>query len=195
MDGRGLVKSQDIFLLLKLLSLELPRAQAEGGDLALVLGPDAYSVRGLAESTGVSKSEVANAFKRCTDVGLLKTDRYSGLPVINRAGLLEFLVHGLRYVFPASLGGLTRGMPTGVGAPVMAGKLLSAGELLPVWADAEGGHMGLAVEPLFKTVPMSARRDRMLYDLLALTDALRLGRPREHAVAAQMLADKMAASA
>lgn len=32
----------------------------------------------------------------------------------------------------------------------------------------------------------------VLYDLLALTDALRVGKPRVQAVAAQMLADRMA---
>jgi hypothetical protein len=52
--------------------------------------------------------------------------------------------------------------------------------------------MGQSVEPLFKSVPMSVRRDPVLYDLLALTDALRVGKPREHALAAQMLADRMA---
>jgi hypothetical protein len=51
------------------------------------------------------------------------------------------------------------------------------------------------VEPLFKSVPMSVRRDPVLYDLLALTDALRVGKPREQAVAAQMLADRMAVAA
>ncbi|WP_228768282.1 hypothetical protein [Limnohabitans sp. DM1] len=160
-----------------------------------LLSPEDYSVRGLADSTGVSKSEVANALKRCTDVGLLKTDRYTGCPVVNRAGLYEFLVHGIRYVFPARLGELTRGIPTAVGAPVLADKLMSAGDLVPVWSDAAGSCMGQSVEPLFKSVPMSVRRDPVLYDLLALTDALRVGKPREQALAAQMLADRMAVAA
>ena len=202
------MKSQDIFLLLKLLSLELrhgPRERAEGvksrdaeveGEQAEALSlPEDYSVRGLAGSTGVSKSEVANALKRCTDVGLLKTDRYTGCLVVNRAGLYEFLAHGIRYVFPARLGALTRGMPTAVGAPVLADKLMSASELVPVWSDPAGSCMGQSVEPLFKSVPMSVRRDPLLYDLLALTDALRVGKPREHALAAQMLADRMVVAA
>jgi hypothetical protein len=206
--GALAVKSQDIFLLLKLLSLELPHGPRERGDGpqpadASVAGgqtvalsvPEDYSVRGLAESTGVSKSEVANALKRCTDVGLLKFDRYTGCPVVNRAGLYEFLAHGIRYVFPARLGELTRGIPTAVGAPVLADKLMSGGDLVPVWSDAAGSCMGQSVEPLFKSVPMSVRRDPVLYDLLALTDALRVGKPREHALAAQMLADRMAVAA
>lgn len=49
------------------------------------------SVRGLAGSTGVSKSEVPTALKRCTDVGLLKTDRYTGCPVVNWAGFYDLL--------------------------------------------------------------------------------------------------------
>ena len=206
--GVLVVKSQDIFLLLKLLSLELPHGSRErgqgvqstdglvvGGQAEPMSAPEDYSVRGLADSTGVSKSEVANALKRCTDVGLLKTDRYTGCPVVNRVGLYGFLAHGIRYVFPARLGELTRGIPTAVGAPVLADKLMSAGDLVPVWSDAAGSCMGQSVEPLFKSVPMSVRRDPVLYDLLALTDALRVGKPREQALAAQMLADRMAVAA
>lgn len=42
--------------------------------------------------------------------------------------LLEFIVHGVKYVFPAKEGRLARGVPTAFGAPVLKGKMLTAGE-------------------------------------------------------------------
>ena len=219
------MKSQDVFLLLKLVSLELLHADSQRAGLAVAdehgfakaswqdwepeaqtdSGPDwsaslsddnfgrqwmdsQYTVRGLQDSTGISKTEVAAALKRCQEVGLVMSDRHTQWPVVNRKGLWEFLVHGLRYVFPAKAGALTRGIATGVGAPVLQGQLMSAGDLLPVWPDARGNTKGLSVAPLFKSVPHAARRDPRLYALLALTDAVRMGRPREHALAAKALA-------
>lgn len=220
------MKSQDIFLLLKLLSLEKLHAQIEQlgesaadeygfamgtwqdwpaeaqphADLNAAVPDEAYSdrwfasrysVRGLAESTGISKSEVAAVLKRCTEVGLAKPDRYTQWPTANRTGLWEFLVYGLRYVFPGRPGELTRGIATSVGAPVFANKLMSGGDLLPVWPDPTGKTMGLAITPLFKTVPHSVKQDPRLYALLALVDALRLGKPRERTFAADALAGWM----
>jgi hypothetical protein len=39
------------------------------------------------------------------------------------------------------------------------------------------------VQPLDRSVPQAARRDPALYDLLALVDALRIGRARERGLA------------
>src|SRR5882724_29583 len=36
---------------------------------------------------------------------------------VNRTALLEFLIHGVKYAFPAQRGPLTRGLPTGYAAP------------------------------------------------------------------------------
>lgn len=46
-------------------------------------------------------------------------------------------------------------------------------------AYANGKSKGLAVEPLFKSVPEAALRDERLYEYLALIDASRLGNQRE----------------
>lgn len=220
-DGvsRTKMKSQDILLLLKVVSLSQQANQTadqfpqnwKDWDLTAVLDEgsaheavdeqdgafsnvaadqppyDPYSVRGLALSTGISKSEVSMALKRCYANGLAKRDRHSGAPRVNTKSLCEFIVHGLRYVFPAKPGEVTRGIATGFAAPVLQDKLMSAGELVPVWADARGDTKGLAVEPLFKTAPMAVKQDRTLYAFLALVDAIRLGQPRERKLAAQTL--------
>jgi hypothetical protein len=208
------LKSQDIFLLLKIISLRIQHEEAEAGastgsmwrdwdsgdSLHTDIGPgipdelfthawlgQQFSVRGLSASTGISKSEVSAALKRCMAVGLAKPDRLTQWPTVNRQWLWEFLVHGVRLVFPVQAGELTRGIATGVGAPVLAQKLMTAGDLVPVWPDPLGRTMGLAVVPLFKTVPQAVKRDPRLYALLALVDAIRLGRPREQKFAAGAL--------
>ncbi len=90
-------------------------------------------------------------------------------------------------MFPAKPGEITRGIATGLAAPVLQGKIMTAGEFVPVWPDARGNTKGQAVEPLFKSVPYAVRKDPQLYALLALTDAIRFGQAREHKYAAEKL--------
>ena len=204
------MKSQDILLLLKLVSLERQQGAAMPGNRAelgipddwhgwanlpeeevappVPVGEEAFSVRALEESTGISKSEVSGALRRCLDVGLAKLERGSGLPRANTRALLGFVMNGLKYVFPARPGPLVRGIPTAHAAPVLAGRLLSAGEHIHVWEDAHGSVQGQRVEPLYKSVPRSVRRDAALYAMLALVDAVRLGQERESALAGKLLA-------
>ncbi|BAU58724.1 hypothetical protein HH1059_20220 [Halorhodospira halochloris] len=148
-----------------------------------------YSVRALAEETGISKSQVSLALQRCLEVGLVRKERSTGVPRANVRALLKFIVHGVRYVFPAKPGEITRGIATTFAAPVLEGQLYSAGELPMVWPDARGNSKGQAIEPLFKSVPFAVRRDPELYAMLALVDAIRLGHPRESKVAAERLAE------
>ncbi|MDO6748040.1 hypothetical protein [Gilvimarinus sp. 1_MG-2023] len=172
------MKSKDILLLLKMVSLEQSSHANE---------PHQYSVRALAQATGISKSELNQALNRCIHVGLVARDRPTNLPRVNRRALLGFLREGIKYVFPASLGPVVRGIPTAFAAPTLVGKVMSAGDLLPVWPDAKATDMGQGVEPLCKAVPAAAAQDEKLYKLLALVDAIRLGRPREAKVASDML--------
>lgn len=145
------------------------------------------SVRGLADETGISKSEVSQSLKRNYFAGLAKPDRETDLPRANLNALREFVVHGLRYVFPVRRAELTRGIATGLAAPVLQGQLMTAGELAPVWPDAKGSSKGQAIAPLFKSVPFAVRKDRRLYEYLALADAIRMGQPRERTLASELL--------
>lgn len=150
-----------------------------------------YSVRALAEATGISKSQISLSLQRCQEVGLTRKDRRSGVPRVNNRALLDFIVHGVRYVFPAKPGEITRGIATTFAAPVLEGRLYSAGELPMVWSDARGNSKGQSIEPLFKSVPYAVRRDPELYSMLALVDAIRLGHPRENRLATHQLAVHM----
>lgn len=200
------MKSQDIVLLLKLVSLGhliaghrsrvaqgIPDdwqgwAVTDGAEAAPVPSPeDPYALRALAEATGISKSELSGVLRRCVAVGLAKPDRKTGRPQTNTKALSEFIAYGLKYVFPAKPGAMVRGIPTAHAAPVLSGRLLSGGEDIYVWEDAEGNAKGQRVEPLFRSVPIAVRRDPELYAMLALVDAIRLGQERESALARKLL--------
>ena len=205
------MKSQDIVILLKLISLDQQvkqnSKQPEKVDSNVWVGwslnesPESYQVqpvldeafsnRGLEASTGISKSEVNASIKRSIAVGMAKLDRKSNQPKANVTALLEFIVHGIKYVYPANPSAITRGIPTSFAAPVLKGKLMTAGEFIYVWPDAMGKEQGQAVEPLYKTVPMAVKKDPRLYGYLALIDAIRLGQGRENSFAAKELEKRL----
>ncbi len=167
------MKSQDILILLKLISLhQNDKVQAED-----------FSVRALAASTGISKTEINASLKRSMTVGLAKRDRKSQLPTANSKALLDFIVSGLRYVFPANPGAIARGMVTGFEAPGLQGLLSAIGENNYVWPDAESSEKGQVIVPLYKTAPLAAKQDPKLYQSMALVDAIRLGDARELSIA------------
>src|SRR5262249_5021786 len=101
----------------------------------------------------------------------------------NIASLEEFLVHGLKYAFPAERGALTRGVATSYGAPPLNAVLRAPDEPIPVWPCAEGKQRGISLSPLYKSAPIAALRDTSFHELLALVDALRDGRARERKLA------------
>ncbi len=105
---------------------------------------------------------------------------------VNRRALAEFLVHGLKYVFPARCGPIVRGIPTAHAAPPLSDLLSDAGPSL-VWPDPSGDVRGESIEPLHKSVPGAARKDSSLYRSLALIDAIRVGRARDRKIAAKKL--------
>ena len=215
------MKSQDILLLLKLVSLEkqvkkipfyLESKWTDWDDLGDFEGRQAqlhfddvensvkwsesslrddfymqYSVRSLEESTGISKSEVSMALKRCIDSGLAKQGFIAGELIINIAALQNLIIYALKYVFQVKPAQITRGIATAWAAPVLNKHILSAGDFIPVWTDARGQTKGMAIAPLFKSVPYAIRRDPRLYAYLALVDAIRIGQPRESKVATEML--------
>jgi hypothetical protein len=154
---------------------------------SLTVWSEAYSLRALSASLGLSKSEISNSMARCRESGLLTNDYDTGLAKVNRRELLKITEHALKYFFPVKPGAMVRGIPTGFAAPALSKSIKSAGGLIPVWPDALGTERGQAIEPLYKTVPEAVKKDRILYHYLALVDAIRLGGPRECGVAVGIL--------
>jgi hypothetical protein len=60
-----------------------------------------------------------------------------------------------------------------------------------VWPDPTGEQRGISFHPLYPTAPAAAKRDRQLYELLALFDALRGGAARERQIASQLLSERL----
>jgi len=152
---------------------------------------DRYSVRNLEAMTGISKSEISASLKRSISVGLAVLGRNTKSPRANSRALKEFIEYGLKYVFPAEPGKIMRGIPTSFAAPIMAGKLMSAGDVINVWPDPTGKEKGQSIQPLFKSVPRAVKQDPELYKLLALVDAIRLGNARESKIAIELLEESL----
>lgn len=143
----------------------------------------------IAADLGLSPSEVHGGLKRLHQARLVHGQELQDKP--NIAALEEFLLHGLKYAFPAEHGQATRGMPTSYAAEPLS-KFISAGDdLPPVWPFPEGDTRGLALQPLYRTAPAASLRDSLLYEYLSLIDAIRNGRVRERKVAERELLKRL----
>ncbi len=106
--------------------------------------------------------------------------------VVNRHNLAEFALHGAKYAFAPERLPVGPGVPTSHAAPAFAGVFADGHEPL-VWPDPHGTVRGEGLLPLHPCVPGAALRDAALYELLALFDALRVGRARERGLASTRL--------
>jgi hypothetical protein len=105
--------------------------------------------------------------------------------------LEPFVLHGAPYSFPPVRGEMTIGFPTAYGVGPLKEKVLFSDENPPVWPHPEGTHRGLTLQPLYENLPLAARDDAALYELLALFDALRIGQARERELATGLLQERL----
>jgi len=139
----------------------------------------------LAGRVHLSPSRVHAGVQRAIDAELLDSERR-----VRSLTLLDFLFHGVRHAFFTKRGAITRGMPTAHAAPPLAALISDSGPT-PVWPDPEGSARGESIEPLHPAVPCSAKEQPPLYELLALVDALRIGRARERKLAMEQLEQRL----
>jgi hypothetical protein len=100
--------------------------------------------------------------------------------------LAEFALHGAKYAFPGVRLPPAVGVPTSHSAPAFAG-VFAPGSTDFVWPHPNGSVRGVGVEPLHPSVPFAAMQDAKLYEMLALFDALRVGKARERGMALERL--------
>lgn len=105
---------------------------------------------------------------------------------VNIRNLAEFAVHGAKYAFPADKLPVSVGVPTSHSAPAFAG-VFATGSDDWVWPHPNGTVRGPGLVPLHPSVPYAAMQDAKLYEMLALFDALRVGRARERGMALERL--------
>jgi DNA-binding transcriptional MocR family regulator len=132
-------------------------------------GRPLQSVRALAGETHLSLASVQRALTRLEAVGLYDSKRRT----VPGAQAEEFMLHGARYVVPATRGGETRGVPTAWAAAPLSDELASTTELPPVWPDPQGTVRGIELQPLHPAAITLAHEDQNFYEMLALADALR----------------------
>lgn len=171
-----MIKPQDIVVLAKLMAFP---------------ADSSWSQNSLAVELCLSPSQINSAFKRLVAVGLVTPYHPPNKPQPITQACEEFFVHGLKYVFPAKLGELSRGIPTSYAAPSLNEEIVAGSDPIPVWPYGEGSERGVALKPLYSSVPMSVAKhpDPLFYDLLTLIDAIRSGRVRERQIAARKLSE------
>lgn len=167
------IKPQDVVVLCKLLAKK---------------GEQQWSQNSIASELFLSPSQVNSAFKRLVEAGLLTHYHRKSKPEVVSQACEEFFIFALKYLFPAKLGEMARGVPTSYAAH-LKNEINLGSDPIPVWSYAEGKKRGVALKPLYHTVPKSIDRhpDPVFYEFLSLLDALRSGRAREKKIAGKRI--------
>ena len=148
-------------------------------------GSDAWTQTSLAQALCLSQSEISASITRSTYARLL----FNKGRQVQRQALMDFIQYGLAYAFPQQPGVVQRGIPTAHSAPPLSGEILS--EETYVWPYAKGTVRGHSILPLYPSVVQAVQAGSQLYELLALIDAVRVGRARERNLALDMLKEKL----
>ena len=146
----------------------------------------------LATELGMTASEVHGAVERAVAAQLAHKDT-GGKATVILAALRLFVQHGARYCFPATRGSMTRGMPTGYAAAPLKELIVPGTDPVPVWPHKNGTVRGIALYPLYPSVPEAASRNAALYELLVLFDAVRCGSARERGLAIALMDKRLQA--
>jgi hypothetical protein len=146
----------------------------------------------LAHELFMSASEVHAASQRLKASGFIRKNilcehiiisakykKRSLILIPNIEAMEEFLIHGLKYVFPAEEGKEMRGIPTAHSASPLSELIVADERDMYVWAYEFGNVRGKSISPLYSSVPRAAEVDKELYELLVLIDGIRIGRTRE----------------
>jgi predicted transcriptional regulator len=144
-------------------------------------GSTPWLMKDLSVELGISASEVSESLNRSAIAGLISKDKTR----LMKLSILDFLEHGLRYVYPQQPGAKVRGVPTAHAALPLSDEIVSTEPY--VWPYGEGTVRGESVEPLHPKVPEACLKDPVFYEYMALCDALRVGRVREKNIAIQEL--------
>lgn len=164
------MRPQDIVVLLKIIAFK--KGNWKNADLA-------YSLQ-------ISASEISEVLNRCRIAGLIDAKKKK----VHINSFREFLIYGLKYVFPAEPGAVVRGIPTAHSAyPI--NEQIATGNDIYVWPYAKGTQRGQTIEPLYKTVPAVVQDDTLFYELMVITDTIRIGRARETKIAIEQLEKRL----
>lgn len=177
-----ILKPQDLVIALKVLTLHAKK----------------WNQRGLAQSLGMSLSEINGAINRAINSGLMIAgESRNHAPKSVPYSLQEFIVHGVRYSFPIEKGPRARGVPSGIVGAKLEGALAKGDDNdILVWPSPQGKVRGVGINPLFSSIPKVIERpeNRELYALLSLIDMIREGRVREKNIASEAVSNLLKSS-
>ncbi|MBL8027644.1 MAG: hypothetical protein JNL74_14580 [Fibrobacteres bacterium] len=161
------MKSQELFVALKLLAY----------------GRKPWIYEEIAQSLKIGVASLHRSVKALAYADLFNIEYMC----INCAAFEEFLLHGVKYVFPAKPGAIVRGMPTAHSAPAFKSIFKASTQDFYVWPHNNFDNKGVSVEPLYSSAPEASLNDPKLYSLLACIDILRIGKAREKVIAINLL--------
>lgn len=185
------MKSQDSYILLQtigqLLSapLELdPSPPQEGWDPYF-----ASRTRSLAEQAdlyGVSKTGLIRSYRTLVEAGLIREPkvRPAGFgPWVNIPAAGEWLSYGIRYAEPARKIGFGFGLPTAFNCHLIRSEMMPPDPPLCIAGASTVAKTpeqeGILINPIDKHVTSGPSLLPGTYALLAMVDAIRIGKPRE----------------
>jgi len=142
------------------------------------LGKKSWRQIDLALELELSQGEVAKSLSRLEKLGLIHDKK------INKAACLEFLIHGLKYVFPQIMGPLTLGIATGLSCLKHQEAFANGAEGdVYVWPSIDGKIRGQMIQPLYDGLAKAALKDQKFYEMMSAIEILRMGRARERSFA------------
>lgn len=167
-----MLKGQDIAILIKLLLKQNAKVKIE--------------FKCIAYELYISQSEVTKGINRLEKSKLLT--RYSDDSIeLHKHALVELFVYGVKYFFPAEINIATRGIAAAYSSPCIKEQILSEDSY--VWPYMNGNTKGLALTPIYKTLPHALDRtpDKKFYAMMSALDIMRIGGKRENKIAKEIL--------
>ncbi len=133
----------------------------------------------MAARLGISKSTAHGSVMRLVQNRLAHHSRQQ-LAIVADGPALDLLCYGVPYAFAPDTVPEARGVATGLRALMnVAGYDTFSAALSLVWPSKLGEARGVGVTPLVAAAPEISYRDPVLYHMLAIVDALRMGDARE----------------
>jgi hypothetical protein len=163
------MRPQDVVVLLKLVQLQ----------------GATWTQTSLSRDLFMSQSEISESIMRSSYARLV-VDKGR---MVQRQALLDLIKYGLPYIFPQQPGSIQRGFPTAHSAPPLSTEIVSDEQY--VWPSGKGTTRGHSILPLYASVIQVIQTDVLLYELLALLDAVRVGRSRERNLAMDILENRL----
>lgn len=151
------MRPQDVAILLKLIAI----------------GDKGWLLTSLSHELYISISEISESLNRSRISKLIDFEKKK----VSRNNLMEFLEHGVKYVFPQQPGTMVKGIPTAHSQKAIKDNFIS--DINYVWSDPKGEIMGLQIEPFYPKQVQAAKNDGVFYELMALLDIVRVGKIRE----------------